>query len=538
MSSGLDTGAGAPRGNRVFRLRWAAVLIGSAVLLHLLVVIRCAWVSDDAYITLRTVDNFVRGRGLVWNANERVQTYTHPLWLLLLSGAYRLTHEAYYTTIAVGLLISLATVSLVAAQAARNLWGRLLAVVLLTTSKSYVDYSTSGLENPLTHLWLVLFAMLYLNGPAQGPRLMGAALLAGLAAFNRLDTVLLFVPPLLWALIQRPIREGMRAAAVGTAPIAAWLLFALWYYGFPFPNTAYAKLGNGVPWHRLCGQGLRYLLVSAYFDPVLALTMSVAALGALCQRDGRRIAWAGGMLLYTAYVVWLGGDFMAGRFLTPPFLMAVLLVGACPLPRARWTWAGLALFVALSAMRPYTPLWSGARYRGAEPSHLFVHRFILDERGGYHAAAGLMARQGRSPWPQFTGRRDAEEARRLSKKVVVKGNVGYFGFAVGHDVHVVDYLGLTDPLLARLPPVPKPYIRPGHFEREIPAGYYETLEAGVNRIADPGLAEYYEHLCVLTRGSLWDRRRWVEIWKMNAGRYRDLLAGLRRPAQAAARDAL
>jgi hypothetical protein len=43
--------------------------------------------SDDAYITLRTVDNWVNGRGLVWNTAERVQTYTHPLWMLLLSAA-------------------------------------------------------------------------------------------------------------------------------------------------------------------------------------------------------------------------------------------------------------------------------------------------------------------------------------------------------------------------------------------------------------------------------------------------------------------
>ena len=49
-----------------------------------LVMLRSAWVSDDALITFRTLDQFTSGNGLRWNLVERVQTYTHPLWLLVL----------------------------------------------------------------------------------------------------------------------------------------------------------------------------------------------------------------------------------------------------------------------------------------------------------------------------------------------------------------------------------------------------------------------------------------------------------------------
>ena len=42
-----------------------------------------AWVCDDAYITFRSIDNLVNGLGPVWNAGERVQAFTHPLWFLL-----------------------------------------------------------------------------------------------------------------------------------------------------------------------------------------------------------------------------------------------------------------------------------------------------------------------------------------------------------------------------------------------------------------------------------------------------------------------
>ena len=75
------------------RLPW---ILGA---LFALVLVRTAWICDDAYISLRTLDNFVHGFGLRWNVAERVQTFTHPLWLFLLTIPYFLTREAYYTSI-------------------------------------------------------------------------------------------------------------------------------------------------------------------------------------------------------------------------------------------------------------------------------------------------------------------------------------------------------------------------------------------------------------------------------------------------------
>jgi hypothetical protein len=59
---------------------WSAVLPLSFLLLYAVVVVWKAWVCDDAYITFKTVDNFVEGYGLRWNVLERVQVHTHPLW--------------------------------------------------------------------------------------------------------------------------------------------------------------------------------------------------------------------------------------------------------------------------------------------------------------------------------------------------------------------------------------------------------------------------------------------------------------------------
>ena len=71
--------------------RTSQSLIVTGIARLVISLIRTAWLSDDAYITFRTADNFIHGYGLVWNTAERVQTYTHPLWLALLTPAFALT---------------------------------------------------------------------------------------------------------------------------------------------------------------------------------------------------------------------------------------------------------------------------------------------------------------------------------------------------------------------------------------------------------------------------------------------------------------
>ena len=56
-----------------------------------------AWLGDDAYITFRVVWNFIHGYGLTFNPDERVQAYTHPLWMLVLAAAHGVTREFFFT---------------------------------------------------------------------------------------------------------------------------------------------------------------------------------------------------------------------------------------------------------------------------------------------------------------------------------------------------------------------------------------------------------------------------------------------------------
>src|SRR5437868_2600834 len=97
-----DTLAGMPRPGQDRRLvaLVACTLVGAVAL-------RTAWMADEAFITFRVADNFVHGLGLRWNVAERVQVYTHPAWLALVAVFYAVTHEAYFTVLALSIVLAI-----------------------------------------------------------------------------------------------------------------------------------------------------------------------------------------------------------------------------------------------------------------------------------------------------------------------------------------------------------------------------------------------------------------------------------------------
>ncbi len=506
-----------------------ATITVAVIVLFVFVVVRNAWVCDDAYITFRTVDNLVHGYGLTWNTAERVQVYTHPLWMFLLSLPYFFTAEIYYTSLILSILVSLAAVSLLALGIARSFGSALLAITILTFSKAFVDYSTSGLENPLTHLAVALFLFVYLNSSLKVGRVSRRtifllSLIAALATVNRMDTFLIFLPMLLYSLVVLRFK-GLYAVALGFLPFVLWECFSLFYYGFPFPNTAYAKLNTGVNVLMLAKQGLQYLLDSLHWDPLTLLAIIAGVLATLLARERRYLPVGAGIVLYLLYIIRIGGDFMTGRLLTAPLFAAVALLSyACfPFLKVRWLLAMGTAVILIGLSTPYSPLASDADYGLNQTTWTKAIDGIVDERAFYYQGTGLLRGYGEDRWPNHRWGNSGRRARMAGQAVVVTGTIGLFGFYAGPRVHVVDSLAIADPLLARLPVMDTSHWRIGHFERRIPDGYIDTLVSGQNRISDRDLAAYYDKLSLITRGNLFDLHRLPEIWNMNVGRYNNLL---------------
>ena len=460
-------------GTRVLPRAVLALLL----LVFLAVLVRTAWVSDDALISLRTVLNVTHGNGLTFNVGERVQTFTHPLWLALLTAGYLVLGNVYYAAFALSIAASVWVFWLAASRAASS-WQAWVAAAALLSSRAFVDYATSGLENPLANLLLAAVVAVFLrDGWNPARRLTALWGLASLLYLTRPDVVLIVAPLVIvesWRVHRLP--AVARAAALGLLPALIWTVFSVAYYGFPFPNTAYAKLGVDISHAQLWKQGVIYFIDSLDRDPLTLVFIGFAIAMALADRVKGTRALAAGIAIYLVYVASIGGDFMSGRFFAVPFFAAVLLVTRM-LSAARSTWiAVVSASVVLGAVSARMPLQSDSRFedRGTK------HGGIVDERVFYLRTHSLVyASMVSFADPDWDVRRPPGDTRVLN----TCGLMGEGGLDFGPSYYLLDECALADPLLARL-------------------------------------HEFYDQLSRITRSRrLWTRDRLWAIWKMNTRGY-------------------
>lgn len=487
----------------------AAAALGWAML-------HTAWLGDDAHITFRTAENFCQGHGLRWNTDERVQTYTHPLWLLLLCAQRALGGDWHRSVLWLSLGLSAAAVAVLGLGLRLRPLAAALLLLVLASSRAFVDYCTSGLETPLTHLLLAALAVGFLRLPPGRGRVLGCAVLTGLLLTNRMDLLWVCLPPLVAAARQAGLRRSCWPLLLGLSPFVLWVLFATVYYGTPFPSTAYSKaFATGISAVELARQGLRYCADLVLRDPTTALVVAAGPLALLLPslRSARPLLL--GALLHLLYVVKVGGDFMAGRFFTPAFVVTVAALahaaGCWPLRRA----VAAALVAVLVAFAAGTPLWLRGPGVDPQPSPEDLRWGIGDERGYYWEFYGLLAPNPRPPIPGVfsAAQRQAGSTQRW---VELSNVVGVRAFLAGDLVHVVDQY-LCDPLLVRLPIDPRREWRIGHFQRHFPEGLLESIARDDNRIVHPGLAELYGDIRAVTRGPLWSWARLAAAWRLHTG---------------------
>lgn len=469
-----------------------------------------AWVGDDAFITLRVIDNFLNGYGLRYNIIERVQVATHPLWLLFLTPFYAITRESLLTAMLVSVAVTLAALWVLTARIAKDrFWGCLLALLAMMSYAIY-QYSTSGLENPLTFLLLALFVWhLSFTEKPWVP-----AALAGLLILNRMDLAVLIGPAAAYLLFRVQGRDRVKVAIAISLPVLAWMVFSLIYYGAPLPNTAYAKLGTGYSTAMRIMQGLEYTRDFVYSDPLLAVLMVTALFTAVRSRDRMNLLLGTGVLLYVAYTIFAGGDYMSGRFFAAPGFLALCLLAQAPFPQLQPNAAKVialvmvAIFAALLAARTQT-----------QEREILSRNGIVDERRNNYPDTGLLPIMKKKWAGSSSSELYARSPLRGTGKLVAKevGVAGIPGYYSGPSAHIVEYFGITDAFLARLPAFPGS--RVGHYKREMPLGYLASVLDASPRTDFKELQPLLNDVTMATRSPLLAEGRWAAIWRLLAGHY-------------------
>ncbi|MBQ7578830.1 MAG: glycosyltransferase family 39 protein [Synergistaceae bacterium] len=305
--------------NKLRTLIFAAVTV---------VIILSGWLCDDAYHGFVMAKHLVEGNGFVYNIGERVNASTCPLFTLIIAGIYALFGRGMYI-IGIGtcVIFSVLCVYMLLYKTCRTR-GDLIFITLILCSKSFISYSTSGLENSLLFaLGMLFFLVMFKSESYSGGELFILSFLAGLIALTRMDNILIYLPFLIYCFIVRKNKIGRLPAFfigfAGVLPFIAWEIFSLFYYGFLFPNTAYIKLGTMISLRLYIRKGIEYVIASFAMDPaVIIIPVAYIFIALLMCRDIRHKLLSLGTALYIIYVIRIGGDFMSGRHFTVIYILS------------------------------------------------------------------------------------------------------------------------------------------------------------------------------------------------------------------------
>ena len=488
---------------------------------------------DDAFIALRYAKNLSQHHELTYNLGQRVEGFTSPLWVLLLSVAGSLGAPLVTATRVLAGAAGLATFWALRAYwdelEPRTPWLVLAPAVALAASAPFAAWIFGGLETPL---FVATFTLsLAWIGRAVSRRDLRSSFEAGLAVAactlcRPEGATLIALGSVALALPSPDAASPVRRLLAWLSPIlllvGGYELFRLRYYGYPLPNTFYVKTSGDGLWQRgvsylgFAGAEFGWLLLGACGVSLAFLALRVFLPPEQRPNHGSRVlsACTGvAVAIHLLYVARVGGDFLdLYRFLAPLLPVAfcavtcvarawfafvrgrqryAIVAGAACLfvahARSQWAMAREASQVAASsraALRLEPLGWTrlyALRWRGIG-SWLFRNRLAGDSTAV--GAAGALPYFSELPNLDLFGLNDLEIARHGR---LIGNRPGHQRFAT------MDYLLAQRPTFVFMAPEATP-LEPGRlrFDRYWGAHGYVPIQIRVERELC-GCAEAFYH---------------------------------------------
>ncbi|MCC6794020.1 MAG: hypothetical protein IT366_02790 [Candidatus Hydrogenedentes bacterium] len=386
-----------------FLLGWPALALLTAVTCALWV----TWVlvsatdtrgNDDAGILWTYARNVVEGHGLVYKPGEFVEGFSSLSYVLLLSVGMWCVQAVgaalgigvnlkviYWIALGINLAAWIAVIVVMFRFVNEELNARAAAVVsiLLGMSPMIAYWVASGMDTPVAMLSQVLIwvwvVRLDRRVGSSKERLALYALMAAMM-FSMITRAEGFLWPMLavaWLLLRGRRKQALAAGGVFLAFAACVVAWRLWYYGYPLPNTYYAKVAGTLPeriataWY---GQSARVVFKSGLLVAVVAIFAgAVACVNEIWRLRERRFDSALAFEVtvgcaWLAYFLYVGGDVYFER----PMLVLVplgLVICARVLKPSINSLASASLVTAAGLTIILHPLWNYyrpemARYRG------------------------------------------------------------------------------------------------------------------------------------------------------------------------------
>ncbi len=224
---------------------------------------------EDAYITYRFSQNLAEGNGPVFNPGERVEGYSNPVWMTMISLAFISGFEMSTFSRAGGFIFNLLSFMLVWLIPIRffgiSRTSSFVAPVLYILFLPVHFHATSGLETSLYTFLILLLAYVLLSAKEKPCLYYAAGIIFLILSLTRPEGVIFFGFFCFYAvaafIIKRePIKPILPAVILFVTGYSLFLLWRLSYFGLPLPNTYYAK--GALPF--FIRTGLGYLTNKAF----------------------------------------------------------------------------------------------------------------------------------------------------------------------------------------------------------------------------------------------------------------------------------
>ncbi len=495
------------------RRRWQVLVVAVPVVFLAAAAWHFRYMYDDGYIYLRIVQNVLAGNGPVFNAGERVETYTGPLWVLVLTllgwpAPGLLPWIAVIAGIGMTLLaviVATAASAAIARQVAQDAFLVPVGAALFAGTAVVWVFSSTGLETGLSFLWLSLCLFILVRWAASRAGIAWWALVVlGLGPLVRPELALasgVFVLAVLtgqWRAGRWPAR--FRVVVVALALPVAYQVFRMGYFGQMVAMTAIAKEGTlprpGWGWDYLINFARAYwlviplLLVAAggYLPVLLRLRATRWRLALLA------LPVAG--VLNAAFVVLMGGDYIHGRLLLPAFFAVCAPLAVLPARREYVAGLLVAPWAVISAVwlrapggfrLPFVTLQGDGRVMPAD-------FWQPDPIPGWWSGDGLYV--SLDSVPVNLQKIDVPLRPDGPGTVMAAGAIGVVSYARPLGFYTYDVLGLANPLAAHmkltargLPGHEKPIPTPWMIAQLTPPGTatapFDVIQAGRRSPAFP-----------------------------------------------------
>ena len=556
-------------------------LIISSVIIFL--ILRESWFCDDAFFTFRNSLNLHYGFGPVWNPGEKVQNYTNILWMFLISISN--AQNIYLWTIFLSIILNSFTIIILfkIAKLSRNFKYLSLSLLLLCFSWVYIDFGTSGLETPLSGFFIASTFYISRFKIKNNPNsIFPLGIWIGLSYLSRPDLILItFIDSFLVLILRREgekykfinIKKIFNFCAAIFLILFCWFIFSTIYYGFPFPITAYTKLSTGISRFEIILKGISYgtnfmfadiagsfLIFIAFILPFLD-NLSIGGNQINFRKSYKKLIhkYKNSLVIFISifYIIWIGGDFMIGRFLYP-----LLVYSACTL-----TFSNNKIFTLkfkkinltiLSISICLFSLWGNARIpytlglSCCSPEYS-LNSFSHLKYGKKYFGWGILnvAAHSKGFYAPYTYYFDSKFLRKSTNhlKKVYESNKSFYpekeiiggylpmldddlmnevhGFAnlathYGPYTNAYENIGLTDYLQSRMPVIEKTKWQPAHFEKVY-------LKPNSNELIknDKDLIILNNSFEIITKENLLSPTRLNEIIRHHIGYYNNNLKSIK-----------